>query len=576
MTMAAGAKTESRRQLKPKSAKKNYVYNVLYQVLLLIVPLVTTPYISRVIGVEGVGQYSYAYSLITYFTLFAALGFGYYAQREIAAVKEDAYVRSKLFWEITVCRLLPVAICLAVNFTLCLSGVYGDDGMLMLVMSCSIAAVAIDASFYFQGMEDFGKIVLRNTVVKVITVVMIFVLVRSPEDVWLYALINLGMTAVGNATLWIGLPGYLVRVPLRELRPLRHMPGTLRLFIPTIVISIYTVLDKTLIGVITGSDAENGYYEQADKIVKIALTIVTCLGSVMIPRNTAEFCRGNLEKLRSNIYFASKFVWLIGTALMFGVAAVIFNFGDWFFGDGYEGVNRITAALSVLCVAIGMSNVIGVQYLVPTGRDKAFTLTVTAGAIVNTLLNVPLIMFFGAFGAALATVVAECTVAGAQLFCVRRELKITKILFGGIKNIIAGGIMFAAVLPMSLLLPSNAGYTVLIVLTGIAVYALALFVLRDRFFLENTAAVLHKLKARLRRSGVKGGGEENNDNNTYTAPPSASVSDAAAAHTAPQEKRQRAFPAKSRDVYTGNYARIPYKGKFSRERRKIKIKLRGA
>ena len=123
----------SRKELKAKSAKKNYVYNVLYQVLLLIVPLITTPYISRVLGPEGVGQYSYAYSLITYFTLFAALGFGYYAQREIAANREDAYIRSKLFWEITLCRLLPTALCLGVNFILCFTRVYGDESALMLV-----------------------------------------------------------------------------------------------------------------------------------------------------------------------------------------------------------------------------------------------------------------------------------------------------------------------------------------------------------------------------------------------------------------------------------------------------------
>lgn len=499
MSTLAENNVHSRKELKAKSAKKNYVYNVLYQVLLLIVPLITTPYISRVLGPEGVGQYSYAYSLITYFTLFAALGFGYYAQREIAANREDAYTRSKLFWEITLCRLLPTALCLGVNFILCFTRVYGDESALMLVMTCSIAAIAIDASFYFQGMEDFGKIVLRNTIVKIATVAMIFIFVNSSDDVWLYALINLGMSIVGNATLWVGLPGYLVRVRVKDIHPLRHLPGTLKLFLPTIVISIYTVLDKTLIGIITQSDAENGFYEQADKVVKIALTVVTCLGTVMIPRNTAEFKRGNIDKLRSNIYFASKIVWFLGTALVFGISAVTFNFNGWFFGEGYEPVNRIMIMLSGLCLAIGMSSVLGVQYLVPTGRDKTFTLTVTAGAIVNTVLNIPLIIFFGAFGAAIATIIAECSVTGVQLFCVRKELSVSKILFGGIKNIIAGAIMFAAIFPMSLYLPSNIGFTVLIVLAGAAIYFLALFILRDKFFLDNTKAVFGKVKNILKK-----------------------------------------------------------------------------
>ena len=577
-------KTASK-QLRHRSAKKNYVYNVLYQVLLLIVPLVTTPYISRVIGVDGVGQYSYAQSLITYFTLFAALGFGYYAQREIAAVREDAYARSKLFWEVTICRLVPTAICLAVNLTLCFTNVYGDESGLMLIMSCSIAAVAIDSSFYFQGMEDFGKIVLRNTIVKVLTVAMIFIFVNSPDDLGLYALINLGMAAVGNATLWIGLPSCLVRVKAGDIHPFRHMPGTLRLFIPTIVISIYTVLDKTLIGVITQSDAQNAYYEQADKIVKIALTVVTCLGSVMIPRNTAEYRSGNIEKLRSNIYFASKFVWFLGTALAFGISAVIFNFNTWFFGEGYDGVNGIAVMLSVLCIAIGMSNVIGVQYLIPLGRDKAFTLTVTAGAVVNTLLNIPLIIFFGAFGAAIATVIAECTVTAAQLLYVRKEIKASRILFGGIKDLIAGGVMFAAIFPMSLYLPSNAGYTVLIILTGVAVYCLALTILRDRFFLENTAEVFARLRKLLKRRKVKAASEGDTPSSRESA---ASLAPEPAPHADPEPSPLSPAGAKPPEplplspagakppaygkayswgnTYTGNYARHVYRGRYARSR----------
>ncbi len=486
----------SRKEIKAQSVKKNYVYNVLYQVLLIIVPLIVTPYVSRVLLPEGVGQYSYANSLITYFALFAALGFGYYAQREIAKERENAYGRSILFWEIFICRLLPTAVCLAVNFTLVFTNVYGNESLLMLVMSCNIAAVAFDVSYYFQGMEDFKKIVFRNVVVKIITVVLIFVLVDSSDDVWLYALINFGMVIIGNLTLWIGLPGYLVKVKPSDIHPMRHMPGTLRLFIPTIVISIYTVLDKTLIGVITQSDAQNGYYEQADKIVKLALTVITCLGTVMIPRNTSEYKKGNIEKVRSNIYFASKFVWFLGTALAFGLAAATFNFNGWFFGVGYEQVNGIICVLSSLSVIIGLSNVTGTQYLIPVGRDKTFTLTVTAGAVINVALNIPLIMFFGAFGAAIATIIAECSVTAFQLICVRKELDVKKIIFSGIKNIIAGGIMFAVIFPMSVFLPSNVGFTVLIVFVGAAVYFLCLFILRDRFFIENVGRALKRLSHR--------------------------------------------------------------------------------
>ena len=563
-------RTHPKKEIKAQSIKKNYTYNLIYQVLLIIVPLIVTPYVSQVLLPEGVGQYSYAYSIITYFSLFAALGFGYYAQREITKERDNAYKRSLLFWEIFLCRLIPTIICLALNIILSLIKIYGDDSFLMLIMSSNIVAVAFEATYYFQGMEDFKKVVFRNVLVKIITVIFIFVFVNSPDDVWIYALINLGMVLIGNLTLWIGLPDYLVRVKFSDLHPLRHMPGTLRLFIPTIVITLYPMLDKTLIGIITQSDAQNGYYEQADKVVKLTITVISCLGTVMIPRNTSEFKRGNVEKLKYNIYFASKFVWFLGTALAFGLAATTFNFNGWFFGAGYEPVNSIICVLSALSVIIGLSNVIGTQYLIPVGRDKIFTLTVTAGAAINVALNIPLIIFFGAFGAAIATIIAECSVTAMQLICVRKELCVQKIIFGGIKNIIAGGIMFAAILPMSLNMPGNAGYTVLIVCAGAAIYFLSLFILRDKFFIENVGKVCKRL---LRKCGNGTGSEVESSSADQTYGLTTEPGTIATKRCGTFEKEIHIRAVKdglcsykgkfSEKKYMGRYAPVKYKGKYA-------------
>ncbi len=557
----------SQKEIKAQSAKKNYVYNVIYQVLLIIVPFIVTPYVSRVLAPEGIGQFSFSQSLITYFTLFAALGFGYYAQREIAKKRDDAYKRSCLFWEIFLCRLIPTAICLAVNFVLALTYVYGNYSTLMMIMSCNIAAVAVDVSYYFQGMEDFKKIVFRNVLVKIITVALIFVFVNSSDDVWLYALINFGMSVVGNLTLWIGLPSYLVKVKLTDLHPMRHIPGTLRLFIPTMVVSIYAVLDKTLIGLITQSNAQNGYYEQADKIVKIALTVITCLGSVMIPRNTSEWQKGNKDKVKSNIYFASKFVWFLGTAFAFGLAAATFNFNGWFFGAGYEPVNAIICILSSLSLVIGLSNVIGVQFIIPTGKDKLFMLSVVTGALVNLTLNIPLIYFYGAFGAAIATIVAECSVTALQLICVRKELDIKKILFGGIKNIVAGGAMFAAILPISLKLSSNVGYTFLIIIIGAAIYFMVLFILRDKFFIENTKRAFNKIFWNKRKKEII-------QNIPYSIAKKSEIDIKSIKYCRNESKHSRYVYIGSRYTpkkYVGKFAVKKYVGKFEKN---IKITYR--
>ena len=132
---------------------------------------------------EGIGQYSYTYSLITYFTIFGALGFGYYAQREIAKYQNDKYMQSKVFWEVNICRLLSVGIALAVNLILCFTKVYGDYELLMLLFSINIIATAFDIAFFFQGNEDFGKIVIRNVIIKILSIIAIFLFVKDTNDV---------------------------------------------------------------------------------------------------------------------------------------------------------------------------------------------------------------------------------------------------------------------------------------------------------------------------------------------------------------------------------------------------------
>ena len=254
-----------------------------------------------------------------------------------------------------------------------------------------------DIAFFFQGNEDFGKIVIRNVIIKILSIVAIFLFVKDTNDVWVYALINSLMLIVSNLSLWSYLPKLLTKVKIRNLRPLSHLKGTLKLFIPTIATSIYTVLDKTLIGVLVNgtytviengvevvkkyADLENGYYEQSEKLVKMAMFIITCIGTVMIPRNSNEIARGNYDKVKDNIYTSARLVWLIGVPLALGLIATASNFVPWFYGDGYEKCITLIALLSPLIIIIGFSNVFGLQYLVPMGKDTLFGISLIIGVL---------------------------------------------------------------------------------------------------------------------------------------------------------------------------------------------------
>jgi len=494
-----------------KSITKNYIFNVIYQVFILIVPLITTPYISRVLGANGVGQYSFTSSLTNYFTLVAALGFGYYAQREIAKFQGDKKSQSVIFWEILIVRFFSVGISLGVCIVLNVIGVYGEYSALMWWWVILIIAQEFDISFLFQGNEEFGKIVIRNVLIKLVLIACVFIFVKSADDVYIYVLCSAGSTLLGNLSLWLHLPKMLAKCGLAELKPIRHLLPTLRLFLPTIATSIYTVLDKTLIGlVITDtytvvengvevvknySDLENGYYEQSEKIVKVCMAVVTALGTVMIPRNSNEYAKGNMDGVKQNVYMATNFVWFLGTPLMLGLAAVAGNVIPWFLGDGYEKCILLMQIFTPLILIIGFSNVFGLQYLVPTQRDGKFTAAIVSGAVVNFALNMVLIHFFWSYGAVIASIIAEFVVTAVMAVIIRKEISVIKILKQSIKYLIAGGVMFAAVYITQMYLSASILHTLLLVLEGAAIYFVMLLVLRDAYLRGLILKILAKLKA---------------------------------------------------------------------------------
>ena len=477
-----------------KSITKNYLYNLIYQILIIIIPIITTPYVSRVLGADGVGKYSFSNSIVSYFVIFASLGFGYYAQREIAKYQGDKKKQSEIFWEIIIVRSASVSTALIVYFAAIVLGVFKEEyTLLMMILSVSILAVAFDISFLFAGNEDFSKTVLTNTVVRILNVISIFVFVKDRNDLWKYVLITVLTVLTANASLSVYAKNFLCKIEIKSLRPIRHIKPAVILFLPTIAISVYTYLDKTMIGVITGSDFENGFYEQAEKIVKIVMTVVTSLGAVMIPRNSNAFERKDMQAIRQNIYRSVRFVLLLGIPMMIGLIAVSDNMVPWFLGDGYYKSANIMKILSVLILAIGLSNVFGLQYLIPADEDKKFTISVTCGAFTNFLLNLVLIRLFKSYGAAIATIVAE-TVVTVIMFCfIRKNVSLCEILKNSTKYLISGIIMFVPCFVLGRILEPSIINTFIIVFIGVVVYLICLILLKDEFFLE----IANRLTSRL-------------------------------------------------------------------------------
>lgn len=465
-----------------KNIQKNYLYNLAYEVFLLIVPILVTPYVSRVLGEESTGQYSFVYSIVTYFTVFAALGFGRYAQRLIAQHQGDIKRQSEDFWEVLIARLIPVSITLIVYLLLLFLRVYEDRyNCLIRIFTINIIAVALDITFFFQGNEEFSKIITRNIVVKALGFLCIFFFVKDSSDLWKYTLIQSSIVFFSNALLWFYLPKYLVKVKIKNLKPLKHIAPSLVLFLPTIAISIYTSLDKTLIGLITNCDAENGNYEYADRIVKMALTVITSLGTVMVPRNSQQYANGNIKGIKDNIYLSSRFVFFCGLPMVFGLLAVADNFVPWYLGSGYSKVANLIKILSPLIIIIGFSNVFGMQFLIPSGQDKLFSGAVIIGACINFFLNLFFISWWASYGAAVATVIAESVVTIVMFVFVKKDFSVIKIVAGTWRYWLFSLIMYFVCSSVGNRLSPTIFHTAVIVIVGVLIYLIGLIITKDDF-----------------------------------------------------------------------------------------------
>ncbi len=478
-----------------KSIAKNYIYNLIYQMLTILLPLVTTPYLSRVLGAENIGIYGYTISIVTYFILFGTLGVSMYGQREIAYKQSDKAARSKTFWEIIILRTITLSISILLFYLI--YGRTGEYAIYYRILIIQLVANLFDISWLFQGIEEFDKTVVRNLIVKLLSLVLIFVVIKTPEDLWKYFAIYVGAELLGNMTLWLYLPKYLEKINVKTLEIKKHIKPVIALFVPQIAIQIYTVLDKTMIGKITGDMVEVGYYEQAQKIVKATLIVTTALQTVMNSRIANAYATKNEKEVKKCLEKSFNFIWLITVPMVFGLIAVATKFVPWYYGEGFEGVTNILIVTAPILIAMGISGVTGTQYLVQIGKQKEFTISVVCGAITNVIFNIILIHFFNGVGAAMASVIAEIVIALVQLKYFKDQFKITEILKLGMKCVISGIVMFIFVKLLTDILPISIINTIIEVIVGGIIYIIMLIILKYSFLTDIYNQIIGGIKNKL-------------------------------------------------------------------------------
>lgn len=455
---------------------KNYLYNVVYQVLILLVPLITVPYVSRVLGPELTGINDYTNSWMTFFMLMGQMGIALYGNREVAYHRDRKEDRSKVFWEVESLQALTITGAL-ILYLVAVFAFSSTFKRYFLLQSLWIIAAGVDVSWYFMGVEDFQKTVTRNIIVKVASVCLIFLLVKSHDDLGKYIALLGGSTLVGNLTLWPYLKQAISWVPLRKWRPFAHFYPALLLFIPTITTQIYQVVNRLMLGRMSTQN-QLGQFSQADKIIKIVIAVVTASGQVMLPHIANKFTKGDVKGIRTSLYHSFDFITAIAVPMMFGIMAVAIPFAPWFLGGQFNIAGQLMFIEAPIILFIGWSNVTGTQYLMPVNRTNQYTISVTVGACVNIVANFILIAVWGSRGASLATVISEFAVTAVQLFYVRNTISRRRLMKSVWKYFAVGLIMFIVVYRISNTIRMNVVNLVLEIALGAIIYFIGLVLLK--------------------------------------------------------------------------------------------------
>ena len=487
-------------QHRAPSVKLNYVYNLIYQIFSLMIPLVTTPYLTNLLSASGIGQIGYIQTYSVYFGLFANLGFNYYSQRLVSACRNDKHKRSVVFYETLIARSVTTFASLMVYVSLASFSVYGKQyDTLVWIYVLPILAIFFDVSFYLTGIENFRTIVLRDTAIKIIGTALIFILVRKPTDVWAYGLILAATPLVSALFVLPTMLKEVERVSFKELHFAQHLRKSFLLFLPLAASSVYPYIDKTIIGLFV-SDSEVGCYSKAEQITSTAAAFVTSLGIVACPRNSLLFAEGKKEQLLSAIYKAMNFIFIIGVPIFLGLIAIAPMMMGWYIkGTGFDNFILVMTVLSATIVTLGFRNVLGVQYLIPTKRDKQFAISVLCGLVLNIGLSTLFAFWFqNSIGVAIASLISELVICAALYACVWRELSLRKVFAGIWRYLIAGGVMFGLCYSSCFVLALTLVNTLLVIAVGAVAYFAILILLRDKTVLSVKETVQEKCEAIVR------------------------------------------------------------------------------
>lgn len=423
--------------------RKNLSYQTIYQVLTVVTPLIVTPYVSRILGSANIGIYSYTNSIAYYFVMFSLLGVANYGSRTIASVSASIEKRSRFFGEIYGFQFI-MGLLMTTFYAIYLLFICDYENKISAIQILYVLTGVLDISWLFFGVEDVKPVVIKNTIIKLVSLFGIFIFVKRPGDLWIYTLLLAGGQLGGCISMWLSLKNK-VNIEMPTFSGIRrHIVPNITLFIPVISVSIYKTMDKIMIGALS-NDSQVGYYTNAESLINAPMGFVTAVGTVMLPRITAMLANNETERsityFRKSLSVTMSFI----SAVAFGIIAVAPVFVPLYYGSGFGECVFLLEGQAIILMFIAWANIVRTQYLLPHKKDQQYILSIMLGAIVNVILNVILIPKFQARGALIATIVAEGIVCIIQSYEASRYIRIRKCIKENFPFLMMGVIMLVVV-----------------------------------------------------------------------------------------------------------------------------------
>lgn len=447
---------------------KNFIYNAIYQILILLIPLITTPYVARNLGAEGVGIYSYTYSIVYYFMMFALLGMNNYGNREISKLSNDREKRNNVFSEIYYLQCFITIIIIGL-YTVFIFFADKEYFIFFLINSLYIISVIFDINWFFCGLQEFKLTIIRSGIIKICTFIAILFFVRNINDLWKYIFILAFSTLFNQMILWPFLRGKVSFVKVKINNIFRHLKPTLILFIPIIAISIFRIMDKIMIGAIINV-TEVGYYENSEKMLNILLSVIGALGTVTLPQMTYLYSQNKLDEYNQILKNSLQLTLFITFPTICGFLVIADDLITVYLGNNFFKSIILLKILSISLLFTPIANIIRMQILIPREKDKEYIVSVSLGAIANLFLNILLINKWNSIGASIATIIAEFIVFFVEIIYTYRYIDYKSIFKGVYKFFISSILMLICLFIIGKFINNMILRMIIQILSGIAIY----------------------------------------------------------------------------------------------------------